>query len=332
MSRQRLVTSVAVIGLMGGLAAPLSAQEAQTTAPAAEMPAPLAALNLTRVQTDTKRDGMREIEGFTADGVQIEAKVDMAGNVVDVEADDGPLPTSLVEALVPQAARDSQVMAEFGRVNEISVRPQHIEVDGRHTDGTEISVRFATDGTLTGLDYDDGAIPAPVVQSLLPQSVQSAEELSQFATINEIVGRDGFFTVEGEDSSGEDMKAEFDQDGQLLRFGRDGGREGRDRDREHRRGDRGDRGDRDHRGGDHGDEAHRGGPDGGPDGGPRAAAIPADFDAAGVNQRLTQAGYTAFGFLHMDGPRILLDANNPQGETVTLELDPQGEVVRETAR
>ena len=36
--------------------------------------------------------------------------------------------------------------------------------------------------------------------------------------------------------------------------------------------------------------------------------------------------------MRQEGPRVLLDATNPDGETVTLELDPQGQLVRETAR
>ena len=60
--------------------------------------------------------------------------------------------------------------------------------------------------------------------------------------------------------------------------------------------------------------------------------VPADFDAVAVNQKLTQAGYQNFGFLRPNGPRVMLEATNPQGEAVTLELDRQGELVRETAR
>ena len=60
-----------------------------------------------------------------------------------------------------------------------------------------------------------------------------------------------------------------------------------------------------------------------------------DDDAAIVNileTTLTQAGYQNFGFLRPNGPRVMLEATNPQGEAVTLELDRQGELVRETAR
>ena len=67
--------------------------------------------------------------------------------------------------------------------------------------------------------------------------------------------------------------------------------------------------------------------------GPRGDMPPApQFDTVAANQRLTQAGYSAFGLMRQEGPRVLLDATNPDGETVTLELDPQGQLVRETAR
>ena len=61
-----------------------------------------------------------------------------------------------------------------------------------------------------------------------------------------------------------------------------------------------------------------------------AAAI--TFDTAAANQRLSEAGYTTLGLLRQQGPRVLLDATNPQGEAVTLELDRGGEVLRESAR
>ena len=48
---------------------------AQTAAPApGDLPAPLAGLNLGNLEVETKRDGMREVEGRTADGVEIEAR------------------------------------------------------------------------------------------------------------------------------------------------------------------------------------------------------------------------------------------------------------------
>ena len=91
---------------------------AQTAAPA-ELPAPIAGLNLNNLEIETKRDGMREIEGRTADGVDIEAKVDMAGNLIEVEADDGVLPQGLIDALVPAAVKGNQVMSLFGSITEV---------------------------------------------------------------------------------------------------------------------------------------------------------------------------------------------------------------------
>ena len=56
------------------------------------------------------------------------------------------------------------------------------------------------------------------------------------------------------------------------------------------------------------------------------------FDPVDVNRTLTEAGYSDFGFLRPQGPRIVIEATNPDGEPVLLELDPQGEVIRESAR
>ena len=58
----------------------------------------------------------------------------------------------------------------------------------------------------------------------------------------------------------------------------------------------------------------------------------AQIDTVAANQRLTEAGYTQFGLMRQQGPRLMLDATNPDGEAVTLELDLQGQLVRETAR
>ena len=54
------------------------------------------------------------------------------------------------------------------------------------------------------------------------------------------------------------------------------------------------------------------------------------MDAA--RQALTDAGYTDIGAVLSDGPRTLAEAVNRAGETVTVTLNPGGEVVRETAR
>lgn len=330
MAIRRFTTSAAMLALIAGIG---TGAMAQTAAPApGDLPAPLAGLNLGNLEVETKRDGMREIEGRTADGIDIEAKVDMAGNLVEVEADGGALPQSLTDALVPAELRGQQVMGLFGSITEVKQRPDYVEIKGRQPSGAEIEVKFDRQNTLIGVEVDDAAIPADLVDTLLPQAVRDNEVIAQFDRIDEIGNRNGRVTVKGEDATGEDMRAEFDADGRVLRFGREDGPRG-DR-REERRSDRGPgHGERGMRPGGHAMHGDR--PHGmrlmGRDSG-RPAALPANFDSVAVNQRLTGAGYTALGLLHAHGPRLLLDATNPQGEAVTLELDPKGEVVREMAR
>ncbi|WP_207102184.1 hypothetical protein [Paracoccus shandongensis] len=330
---RKFTTSAAMLALIAGIGTGAMAQ----TAPAAgDLPAPLAGLNLNNLRVETKRDGIREVDGRTADGVDIEAKIDMAGNLVEVEADGGVLPQALLDAMVPADLRGQQVMTLFGSITEIKQRPEHVEVTGRQPTGSEIEARFDRQNTLVGVEVDDAAIPADLVATLLPQAVRDNEVIGQFDRIEQIMTRDGRVMVEGEDANGENMRAEFDADGRVLRFGREEGRGPKgDRPGEERRGDRGPgkHGDRGPRAAEHGPGDH--GPRGeGPRGeGPRGPApIPADFDAVAVNRALTQAGYKDFGFLRTEGPRLMLEATNPQGEAVTLELDPRGEVIRETAR
>ena len=249
MTLRTLTRSAAVLSLLAGTAAPVLAQ---TAAAPVDLPAPLAALNLTGVDIETKRNGLREVEGRTADGIEIEALIDPAGNLLHVEADDGALPTALLEAVLPQAVRGNEVFGQFAAI------------DGMHS-------------------------------------------------------RDGRFMIQGEDAGGEDMRAAFDPDGRVLRFGREDER--RDHGRGHREG-------RDHDRRAMHDRAMR--PGGPQEGGP--APMHADIDAVAINRTLTAAGYTDFGLLQAFGPHLSLQATNPQGEAVTLELDPQGEVLRETAR
>lgn len=338
MTLRTLTSSAAMLALIAGIGTGAMAQTAVTG-----LPAPIAALNLNNLSVETKRDGMQEIEGRTADGVEIEVKIDMAGNVVEVEADDGAMPQSLIDAYLPAGLRDQPAMALFGSITDIKQRPDHVEIEGRQSTGAKIEARFDRQNALVGIEVDEGAIPAELVAALLPQAVRDAEVIGQFARIVEIENRNGRIEVEGRDANGERMRADFDADGRVLRFGRDEGRGPRHHDAGERRGGRGPegrgpegrgRGEHEMRAG-HGDGPRRDGPQGGPRpgaGSRGAAAVPADFDAVAVNQRLTQAGYGQFGLLRADGPRLILEATNPQGEAVTLELDPQGEVVRETAR
>ncbi|MCG6111360.1 MAG: hypothetical protein MEQ74_04120 [Paracoccus sp.] len=327
MTRTHFASTAALIALMAG-ATPGLAQTAPT-----ELPALLQGLALDRVTTETKRDGKREYEGYLSDGTQIEAEFDMAGNLLKIEADDGALPAPVLQSALPAAVRDHPALALFARVEEIKLHPRHLEVKGWQENGDEIEVKFAPDNTLIEVETDDTPLPQALIDAILPQAVRGSEVLGQFGMIEEIKAEYGRFEVKGEDADGQDMRAQFDEAGAVLRFARDGERRGgRDRAERGPRGD-GPRGDGPRAEGPRGDRPHRDGPRGdGPRGDRGAMAPAAQIDTVAANQRLTEAGYTQFGLMRQQGRRLMLDATNPDGEAVTLELDLQGQLVRETAR
>lgn len=247
-----ITNSAAMLALISGIGTGAMAQTA-----AAGLPAPIADLKLNNLSAETKRDGMQEIEGRTADGVEIEAKIGMAGNVVEVEADEGVLPQSLIDTYLPAGLRDQPVMALIGSITDIRQRPDHVEIESRQSTGATIADKFDRQNALIGVEVDEGAIPGELVAALLPQAVRDNEVIAQFGRIDEIGTRTGRVEVEGRDATGEKMRADFDADGRVLRFGRDDRRGSRhDRAEEHR-GDRGQgdhgQGDRDMRGAFQGD-------------------------------------------------------------------------------
>lgn len=348
MNKAKFSASVAMIAMLAGLGTAAMAQTApEAPGPAAQgMPAPLpqalTALNLQNIEIETKRDGLREVEGRTADGIKIEAKIGIDGELLEVEADDGVLPQSLIDQIVPQAVRDHQAMALFAGIDEIKRRPGHIEIKGEQSNGEDIEARFDAQNNLVAIEVDDAALPASLIEAMLPQAVRDSQLLAQFGAIDEIKTRRGAFLIEGKDASGKDLRAALDAEGRVVRFGRgDDDRKGkRDMDR------RGEMHGKDMRGhGTRGEgprhsmrgeagrgEAGRGEARRGAPGGPAVGRGMPAFDPVAAQQQLADAGYSAFGFLRSDGPRSLIEATNPQGEAVLLELDPAGELVRETAR
>ena len=64
----------------------------------------------------------------------------------------------------------------------------------------------------------------------------------------------------------------------------------------------------------------------------QGAIRPPLADPAELRGALTEAGYSGIGEISQQGPRILAMAINPEGEPVAVELDPQGEVLREINR
>lgn len=228
------------------------------------------------------------------------------------------------------------------------------KVEGDLSGGGEIEAFLDDQGNLVMVDTDDVAMPQSVLDAMLPPAVRDSGMLAQFAVIEKIGGRDGRVMVGGEDADGEDLRAAFDADGRLMRFGRGDDDEGRRGRHEGGHGMKG--GDRhgDGRGGMRGKDGHgrggpgmddhgkgrrgEGGPGKGPMDGPRGAdgrpggMSPGPVDTAALSSALEAAGYSAVGDARPAGPRLLVEATNPAGEAVTLEVDPAGEVLRETAR
>lgn len=343
MSRAFLTRSAAAIALAAAIGGAALAQDA-TPAASPELPEALSALNLTNIEVETGKRGGTKVEGDLPGGGEIEAMIDPDGNLMMVRSDEAALPQSLIDAL-------------------------------------------------------------------LPENLRSNEILPQFAVIEAVGGREGNFMIGGRDSDGEEIRAGFDEDGRLMRFGRgddDRGERGFGRG-EHRgegrgqgRGEHGGKGRGEHRGegrgagGEHGPygdgehwKEHRGemqgqgqgkgpmngehgqmrgqgkGPMGGQPGqmqgqgkGPMGGqpgqmqgqgkgpmgGQPGEmrqqgqmqngmqFRAEEMNKALSDAGYTDLGAPTPLGPVMQVEAVNPAGEPVILDVESDGNIIRESAR
>lgn len=227
-------------------------------------------------------------------------------------------------------------------------------IQGKLPDGTVIDAMLDRDGQLRGVKAQgDAALPPALVGALVPQAVRDNAVFAELGSLRAVFTGERGVMLAGADADQNRVHAAFAQDGTLLRFGR-GDDDRRDRkDHKDRKGDHGKKhhGDRDHGGRDQGD---RDGPRGkdregrgpgrdAPPPAPQGAAPEAAPDTAperqgaavpqeALRQALTAAGYSDLGAITREGPRVLAEADNPQGEPVLVELNPRLQVVRETAR
>ncbi|MFN3527249.1 MAG: hypothetical protein ACK4YU_14285, partial [Paracoccus sp. (in: a-proteobacteria)] len=123
MSIRKLTGTAALALLMTGASLTTPAL-AQDTPPAPQAAAPQTAtgtpdlvtrLGLTDLEVDSWKNGGREYEGELPDGTEIEMKFDRDGLLVEIKADDGPMPALAIEQILPQAVRDSEVFGQFTR-------------------------------------------------------------------------------------------------------------------------------------------------------------------------------------------------------------------------
>lgn len=249
-----------------------------------------------------------------------------------------PPATSVAAPQLPQALRDLGL-------TDVKARPGKRggqRIGGTLPDGKRLEAFTNDQGQLMGVFAKGGQLPAALTGAMVPQSVRDQDVFAQFTTLSGVMSGERGVLLAGSNAEGEKLRAAFAQDGTLMRFGRgDEGRHGRgdfhDRDDRGPRGDRGPHagprdGQRDGRG------PHRDGPQGdGPrDAGPRGEGpgragpggiAPIDLDA--IRSAAEAAGYTGLGVPQQRGPGVFIAAQNPQGEAVIIELDPQGTVLRE---
>lgn len=140
-------TSVALVAVIGGSAV------AQTTN--VQLPAALAELNLSNIRADSERGGLVEVEGRTADGLDVEALIDANGNLLDVDVDNGPMPQSLINALLPNAAISNDVMGQFATIDGIENNNGSFEVQGEDSARQDLFAVFDQNGKLLRTGHDD---------------------------------------------------------------------------------------------------------------------------------------------------------------------------------
>ncbi|ABL69418.1 hypothetical protein [Paracoccus denitrificans] len=226
-------------------------------------------------------------------------------------------------------------------------------IEGKLPDGTQIDAMLDAKGQLRGLRArGDAALPQALIDQLVPQAVRDSAVFGELGTLKAVFTGERGVMLAGQDADGNKLRAAFAQDGTLLRFGRgDAGRDGerhgkrqddrRDKGYHHRGHDKRDG----HRGWHHGPRGDRSGEKGAPppagaapeapaaDAPQRQGALsPTRLDRGEVRMALTSAGYSRIGEILQDGPRVVAQAVNPEGEPVAVELNPKGQVMREINR
>lgn len=244
-------------------------------------------------------------------------------------------PAAAAPAAEAQAPALPKVLQDAGLTDVTTKRARGgSSVEGKLPDGNRIQAMLTAEGALRGIKAQgDAALPQALVEQLVPQVVRDNAVFAELGSLRAVFTGERGVMLAGQDAEKNRIRAAFAEDGTLLRFARgDDDHDRKDRGRDHgkRHDDR--RGDRDHHWGDKRDHDRREGR--GPDAprptgdAPERAAIAPEA----LRQALTAAGYTQLGEITQDGPRVTAQANNPEGEPVLLELNPQGRVVREIAR
>lgn len=135
--------------------------------------------------------------------------------------------TVAAEAVTPPAntAPVTGRAAEFGFVQTLAqVDEDDDEFFGQLPDGTWVEVEY-DDGRIEEIKASEGtAIPAEVLDMVLPAALRNNERLTALARITEIaLDSDGDTEIDGYDADGMEVELEFDRSGELeeIKMGRD---------------------------------------------------------------------------------------------------------------
>lgn len=152
--KRTVAALILTTALSGAFAGTLAAQVEPETAPAAEamLPSALRGLGLTDIRTRRDDDGEVYIYARSGTGwLRAEARGD---RLVEVQADGAGLPRTLIDAMLPAAARAEPRLAEIARLTEIDLDDDDIEVEGFAADGMRIEIEFSRDGTLRSFERE----------------------------------------------------------------------------------------------------------------------------------------------------------------------------------
>lgn len=221
-----------------------------------------------------------------------------------------PAPAEAPAATSASPAGASKVLTDLGATDIQLTRGKRDmqRASGKFADGTPLRAMLGQDGALRMIGADgDAALPVDVQNRLIPDSVRKTPVFAEFARVDGVMLDGNQIGVRGKDKAGLPLRAGFDRDGTLQRFGRGG-------DAHHKgygqrmKGERKQQGDKKMPG--------------------RGASLSDDAARAALGQ----GGYTQPGTIRHDGPMTLIEAVNAGGQSVTVTLDPAGRIVRETAR
>ena len=153
-----------------------------------------------------------------------------------VQAQTAPTPAERPAATAPAAIAVPEIL-QGDAFTEVTSRPGPrggLMVEGTIAEtGKSFDAMVNAEGQLVGMRTAEGAaLPAAVVEALLPEAARTSPILPEIAVLNAIGTRDGAVMAAGQDASGEDVRLGFSAEGELMHFDR-GGREGREDPRFH---------------------------------------------------------------------------------------------------